>query len=448
VSLSDELLREAREKARRERAEGNGHADPGPPVPEAPPWPEPPAEEAYHGLAGRVVRAVGPASEADPVALLLQTLVAFGNAAGRSAHFVVEDDRHHANEFMVLVGRTGKARKGTSWGRVERLLRGADEPWAAEHVATGLSSGQGVIWHVRDPILKRERVRHGTSVRYEEVEADPGVEDKRLLVMEPEFAGCLKQTEQKESTLSAVLRVAWDGRDLRILNKNSPARATGPHVSLIGHITAEELRRYLTATESANGFGNRFLFCCADRSKLLPEGGAIDPSVLDMLRDELTRALAVARTAGEVRRDDEARAVWREVYGELSEGRPGLAGALLARGEAHVMRLALLYALLDRSPLVRGPHLLAALALWEYCERSVRHVWGDSLGDPVADELLRLLRGCPAGLTRTEIRDYFQRHASADRIGRALGLLLQLRLARCDRQETGGRPSERWYAAG
>jgi hypothetical protein len=136
------------------------------------------------------------------------------------------------------------------------------------------------------------------------------------------------------------------------------------------------------------------------------------------------------------------------VYGELSEGKAGLAGALLARAEAHVLRLALLYALLDQSAEIKAEHLLAALALWEYCDRSVRFIFGDTLGDPVADELLRLLRGCPAGLTRTEIRDYFQRNASAERLGRALGLLLQYGLARQEKQQSGGRPVERWYAAG
>jgi len=69
-----------------------------------------------------------------------------------------------------------------------------------------------------------------------------------------------------------------DGRTLQNLTKNSPARATGAHISSIGHITADELRRYLTATESANGFGNRQLWICTKRSKLLPEGGTIDPS--------------------------------------------------------------------------------------------------------------------------------------------------------------------------
>ena len=214
----------------------------------------------------------------------------------------------------------------------------------------------------------------------------------------------------------------------------------------MGHITSDELRRYLTQTESANGFGNRHLWVCATRSKLLPEGGTIDDRVMDAHRDVLVEALAFARTVGEIRRNDEARAVWRDIYGDLSEGKPGLAGALLARGEAHVMRLALLYALLDRSALIRAPHLLAALALWDYCERSVYFVFGDSLGDPIADDLLRLLRGCPKGLTRTEIRDYFQRHASTERIGRALGLLLQHQLARKEQTQTGGRPTERWFA--
>jgi hypothetical protein len=415
-------------------------------TPEPLPWPDPPGDEAFHGLAGRIVRTIGPASEADTAALLVQSLVAFGNVIGRGAHFQVEADRHHGNEFAVLVGRTSKARKGTSWGHVERLFQEVESQWAAEHVATGLSSGQGVIWHVRDPITKRERIKEKGQVRYEEVEADPGVEDKRLLIVEPEFASCLKLTEQKESTLSAVLRNAWDGRGLRILNKNSPTQATGAHVSMIGHITGEELRRYLTQTEKANGFGNRHVWVCTDRSKLLPLGGQVDSEALTTIRGELVAALAFAKSAGEVKRDEPATALWCEVYGTLSEGKPGLAGALLARAEAHVMRLAMLYALLDRSAMIQEPHLAAALAVWDYCERSVYFVFGDDLGDPIADDLLRWLRSCPNGLTRTDMMHYFGRHQSSDRIGRALGLLLQHHLVRREEEKTGGRPAERWYA--
>jgi len=420
------------------------------PLPDPPAWPAPPGQEAFSGLPGRIVRAIEPASEADPAALLIQTLVTFGNIIGRSAYFQVEADRHHANEFVVLVGRTSKARKGTSWGRVSRLFREAEEQWADERVQSGASSGEGIIWSIRDPITKRERVKErGEDPRYVEVEADPGVEDKRLLVYEPEFANVLKQTERQGNTLSVVLRQAWDGGDrpLRTLTKNSPARATGAHVSLVGHITADELRRYLTATESANGFANRLLWVCTDRSKQLPEGGHVNAGDMEALRVELVKALEFAKSAGEVRRDDKARALWSEIYGPLSDGKPGLKGALLARGEAHVMRLALLYALFDGSATIQEAHLLAALAVWEYCDRSTEFVFGDSLGDPVADELLRVLRGAfPSGLTRTEVSNYFQRNVSANQIGRALGLLLQTKVVRRQAEQTGGRPSERWFA--
>jgi hypothetical protein len=436
-------------------------------IPEPVPWPDPPAEEAFHGLAGRIVNVIEPASEASRPALLVQALLGFGNVIERSAYFVVEADRHHANEFAVLVGRTSKARKGTSWGRIYRLYQEVEEQWAAERVQTGLSSGEGLIWAVRDPITKREKIKEDTEIVYVEVEADPGIEDKRLLIQEPEFANVLKQTERQGNTLSALLRQAWDGGNLRSMTKNSPARSTGAHISLIGHITADELRRYLTQTETANGYANRHLWICTDRSKQLPEGGHIDSRELNAVRDELIEAVAFARSLGnsaprddahsmwkltvpgstnEVTRDDEARAIWREIYGPLSEGRPGLAGALVARAEAHVLRLSLIYALMDRSVVIRAPHLLAALALWDYCERSVYYVFGDELGDPVADDLLRLLRGCPDGLTRNDIMNYFGRNQSSNRISRGLGLLLQHQLARREPQATGGRPAERWFA--
>jgi hypothetical protein len=413
--------------------------------PQENPWPEPPAEEAFHGPAGQVVRLIEPASEADPVAILIQILIGFGNLVGRTAYFVAEADKHYPNEFAVIVGKTAKARKGTSWGRVRRVLHLVEEVWEKDRVQSGLSSGEGLIWAVRDPIEKQERVKErGQPARYETVLADPGVEDKRLMVLEPEFANVLKQTERQGNTLSTVLRLAWDGLDLRTMTKNSPARAQGAHVSLIGHITADELRRYLSTTEMANGFGNRIMWYCARKSKTLPEGGRVDDGALSDLARQMGAALGLARQAGEVRREDEARALWAEIYGRLSEDRPGMAGALLARGEAHVMRLAMLYALLDGQKLIRPEHLMAAVALWEYVEQSVYHIFGDALGDPVADDILRLLRANPDGVSRTDLMHYFGRHQSSERIGRALGLLVEHRLAAQQRVETGGRPQERW----
>jgi hypothetical protein len=428
---------------------GNNASTPHVASPDAgPAWPDPLAPEAFYGLAGEIVHALEPASEADPAALLFQLLIAFGNVIGRNAHFAVEADQHFANEFVVLVGRTAKGRKGTSWGQINRLLEFADEQWVSDRVQTGLSSGEGLIWAVRDPIVTRQAVKEkGRVTGHQEVETDPGIADKRLLVVEPEFASVLKQTERQGNVLSAVVRQAWESGNLRTMTKNNPARATGAHVSLIGHCTCEELRRYLSVTEMANGFGNRFLWACVQRSKVLPEGGSPDADALADLKPRLAEAITFARRGRVVERDEKARGIWHEVYGPLSEGKPGLAGALLARAEAHVMRLAMIYALMDRSAVIQAPHLLAALALWVYVEKSVHHVFGDSLGDSVADDLLRLLRASPAGLTRNDLMNYFGRHLPSGRIGQALGLLLQQGLVRCEQQQTGGRPAERWFAA-
>jgi hypothetical protein len=123
-------------------------------------------------------------------------------------------------------------------------------------------------------------------------------------------------------------------------------------------------------------------------------------------------------------------------------------GAMTARSEAQVMRLACIYALLGCSDVIRVEHLQAALAVWTYCEDSVRFIFGDVLGDPVADSVLRSLRTRPDGMSRTDIIvDVFSRHIKAEKLSRALDLLRKRGLARCEVcNDTGGRAEERWFA--
>jgi hypothetical protein len=324
------------------------------------------------------------------------------------------------------VGDTAKARKGTAWGRARSISR-ADPQWE-ERIVSGLSSGEGPI----------AQVAQGETSEGSEERHDP-----RLLVVESEFVSALKVAGRDGNTLSAIIRAAWDTGTLRTLTRHSPLSATGAHVSIIGHITAEELRRYLDATETANGFANRFLWLCVRRSKSLPEGGSLPDALLEEFGREIHKAVEFARRCGRLERGTAARELWAAVYDELSAGEPGLVGALLARSEAQVLRLSMLYALLDRSEHIREEHLSAGLALWQYAERSVRYLFGDSTGNPDADVIQRALRESSNGLTRTEISNVFGRHASTARIGRALELLQSQGLARSEREETGGRPGER-----
>lgn len=119
---------------------------------------------------------------------------------------------------------------------------------------------------------------------------------------------------------------------------------------------------------------------------------------------------------------------------------------MLSRAEAQVTRLSVIYALLDTSPVIEPAHLQAALAVWEYCEASVRHIFGDRIGDPVADAILTALRSSSVGLTRTEISELFSRNRDKQAVDLALSCLAKQDLARKSKEETSGRPTERWVA--
>jgi hypothetical protein len=403
---------------------------------------------AFHGLAGDVVRTIEPHTEADPVAILVQYLTAVGNAIGRGPYYQVEGDRHGPNLFVVLVGETAKGRKGTSWGRVREIMECVDPKWECDRVHSGLSTGEGVIWAVRDPIRQMVKQAKGANAQLVEETVDPGVSDKRLMIVEPVFAGALIVMRREGNILSRVIRDAWDRGALATLTKHSPARATGAHVSIIGHITVDELRQSLDETSMSNGYANRFLFTCVRRSRVLPFGGALDRTEVISLATRTQAAINSARGVTNITMTPEARDAWASVYSFLSEGQPGLLGAILARAEAQTIRLAELYALLDGLAVIDSIHLQAGVAVWEYADASARYIWGDALGDPVADEILRALRQRgEAGLTRTEIRDLFKRHRSGNQIGRALDLLAGLgRVSRIEPSETGGRPAETWVA--
>ncbi|MBM4230871.1 MAG: DUF3987 domain-containing protein [Gammaproteobacteria bacterium] len=407
-------------------------------------WPAPLGDAALIGIAGDAVRLIGPTTESDPAAVLFQILVFFGNVIGRSAHWTIEETQHFTNLFAVIVGSTSKGRKGTSLDRVRSMFKGVDDDWEKRN-QSGLSSGEGLIWAVRDPIIDTVAIKErGKKTTYEEEQVDAGEKDKRLLVVESEFSRVLNVVQRDGNTLSDVIRDAWDGRALGTMTKTKRARCTEPHVSIIGHITSDELKRLLTSTDIANGLANRFLFVCAKRSKVLPFGG----EVVDWteLRVRLRAAITNAKRTDELLMDTDAKEKWARVYEALSGDSGGMYGSVTGRAEAQVRRLACLYALLDESPVIQLVHLDAGLEAWRYCEDSCRFIFSDTLGDPTADTILAKLRQSVDGMTRTDIAKFFQKHKKADEIERALQTLLRIEKARFERGETGGRPTERWFA--
>src|SRR5262249_25895500 len=134
--------------------------------------------------------------------------------------------------------------------------------------------------------------------------------EKRALVVEPEFARVLAVAAREGSTLSSIIREAWDSETLEVLTRKDPLRAEGVHVSIMAHCTIEEPRDRATTTDAANGFLNRFLFACVRRPHLLPAGGELPVTVVLPLAERVSHALARARGLAVVKRTPAAEERW------------------------------------------------------------------------------------------------------------------------------------------
>ncbi len=407
------------------------------PIPE---WPTLDAK-AFNGFVGDFVRLATINSEADPAAVLITFLTRFGVEVGCGKTMAVGDTKHKSILASVIVGSSSKARKGTSAKPVERLFSFPETlfdafSWPVARSSKGpFSSGEGIIFAIRDKVLKWD-VKDQKNVV-----VDPGVDDKRLFVLDEEFGGVLANTKREGNTLSMIIRQCWDGGTLDPLTKNNKIRATNGVVGWVSHITLTELNAKLAESESFNGFANRILWCLARRQKLVPIPQPMPRQELEGLQ---TRLLDILKDAGGedlIKLSPEAADAWcNRYYADLTKDRPGLAGCTTNRGEAQVLRLAMVYCFLDGERVISIDHLESGLAVWEYCRQSANYIFAGRQEDATSQKILESLEQAP--MTRTKLYKLFQNNVSKDKIQASLKeLIAAKRIEECKNTGTGGAPS-------
>lgn len=361
-------------------------------------------DAAYYGLIGEIARTNEPHSESDPAGVLVSLLVGFGAMVGQEPHVGISSTQHPPRLFALLVGDTAKGRKGMAWSDARRFLSAADSDWIKAHVLNGLSSGEGLIYATRDGSIKDED--------------EGGI--KEVLINEAEFSSVLVHGKREGNVLSDVLRQVWDGGTLRTLTKKNPITATDPHIGMLGHITPDDAQARLSSVQVLNGFGNRFMYCLVRKSKDLPFGGDLPDHVVQDLGERLRNARDKARSIRRVGWTEPAKGRWEKVYMETAnKARYGLLGAVVGRAQPQMLRLALTYALLDGKDKIDVPHLEAAFALWDYCERSAYWIFGSVSGNETRDRLLEAISEAgPKGLTFTQQHNVFGGHAKKSDIER------------------------------
>jgi hypothetical protein len=412
------------------------------PLPTPPPLPPRPERALAHGVIGDFLRRVEHETEANAVALAGTLLTGLGSCIGRGPHAVVGRTYHYVNLFVAIVGNTGAGRKGTGGDIVADCLRPADETWATWCQSPNLVSGEGVIEALRDPVVKLMPKKGGGPDDFEQTTIDPGVPDKRLLITCTELAAAFKAANRENSTLSQTLREAWDGKTLRTMAKNCARTATDPHLSITGHVTRHELVKVARESEIFGGTVNRFVFLLSDRARLLPHGGDLDD--LGTVPARIGDVIAFARTVGRVRRSAAADRLWESVYHELTTPMGSdLLAAVLSRGEAQTLRLSLLMALACRRATIEVDDLAAAIDLWRYAVASARVIFGQ-VHDPLFEKIVAAVQQSP-GITRSQLHRRLGWKLGSAELVAALSRVQAAGVMHHRREQTGGRPSEKWF---
>jgi hypothetical protein len=403
-----------------------------------PTWPEL-SRDALPGFVGEFIDLATRDSEADPAAVLATLLARFGAEVygfqkNMGPFISIGESIHPPRLFAVVCGNSSKARKGTSCQPVTRLfkrdlcdpdeLAGLNLPPTARESGGPLSSGEGLAFPLRD------KTDDGAS--------DPNPDDKRLFVLDQELASGLSCTRREGNTLSMAIRIFWDGGDYAPLTKTKPMQVSGAQICIVTHITKAELNFLLSNVNMANGFGNRFLWVCARRSKFVALPRPMPLPEVTMLQRRLWRLVAEAQKTHEVCLTQEAMRTWAAIYPELSSETSGLYGAIVNRAEAQTMRLSLIYALLDGEKSIDTRHINSGFALWKYVCASAACLFGDRAIDPAEQKIEAILKSGP--YTATDLNRALSGHMTSEKLRCILGQMEAANRIIIRQERTDGRP--------
>lgn len=378
---------------------------------------EPKAPEADFGVLGEFMDAGTEYSEAHPMALLVTALTMVGNLLSPYIGFSVGKTWHPPLLYTLIVGPTSEGAKGQSESRCEELLELIDPEWV-ENITSGLSSGEGLIEAIADATptgevskIQGQRVEHTYN---------KGHKDKRLMIFEPELGRLIKVLQRQGNTTMETLIDLWDRGHASKLTVQRRA-VHGARISIVMHSPTVVVQEQMSYDWLMNGFGNRFLWVWAKRTHLEPLGPKIPEDLLEPIAVDIGDAIdwvadRYEETGGLLEMDFTRRGgdYWEDLYEELSKDKyTGGLETAMGRRRSYARRIAMIFAILDFKTRIDVVHLDAAMAVVDYNEQTLVHLFGDATGDKTADKIYLALMERPSGLTRTEISTLVLRRNSS-----------------------------------
>lgn len=334
-------------------------------------------EKALYGVLGEIARETTKESEANPFAVMANLIVMLGSIFGRKAYIKMDVDKHYPIFFILHVGKASKGKKGLATSITKSLYRKLEEEitFLPKQISGGLSTGEGLINLIHDGI------KNNDPKKKDEWE-EPPIEDKRLWIVESEFNNIFTQGQRNGNSLIDTLRILWDGIEIAPLTKTKKIGVKNPHINIMGHITPYELINNLTSNNSANGLASRFLIFYANRGKSvqIPKS---DDETINISKNKLVEIINYVEASDftkydqiEVTMNEEAISLYKTYYDEIDEQEySDKLDPMLGRRLATLLRLAMLFALTDKSIIINTNHIHAAKCWIDYWTSSIGYLF-------------------------------------------------------------------------
>lgn len=379
----------------------------------------------FYGFTGEIAHLAAKGTEVNPVAAAMVFLSFLGAYVGRDTFLHINNTIHHPRLFTLHIGRSGTG-KGDAQQLVLRIMRrinDLDSGLLGSFHSGGLSTREGLIMLMHDGIGET-----------------PGIVDKRLWIVESEFANVLHQSKREGNTLSSCLREMWDGSSGSPATKSKRIACTNPHIGMHANITPPELNYLLSAKEMSNGFANRFLMIRAENVGNVPFPKPTPQNIIDDLAERVMEIIRFAKggypntqNSHEMNLSAAATAYYVSIYPALNAPLDSdfLTG-MLNRRKPYVLRLGMLFALTDQVRVIEAAHLQAAYAWVNYAIDTVKFVFADKAINPEqletrknAEKIAHWLRLNPNGASLSDLaNDCFGKHLTGAKLNHALTFLL------------------------
>ena len=377
-------------------------------------FPSPLTKASLHGILGDFVEIAHPTTVASKEMLMYEMLPMIGALMGDAFYAPFGSDKHFSSLFTLAIGRSTDG-KGQAMHHCEEAIRLVDQGWTKTSVHSNPASGEGMIRMLAGSTLNMGR-------KY------------RVVIANSEMSTTFAAQGRESSTLSGILRKAYDGDRLENFrsDKKKSIAADDYLLGFVGTITPGELQQVMPAMDWVNGAQNRFLWSIAFKDKTLGRSPAQPDftnwagrvkALFELNTKEGAKPTAIAYS-------ESGRRVWDDWHASLPEHQDDTLSESQGRVLANCLRVAVLYAQLDErrldgwQPQIEGQHVEAAIEIVTRSRQSVQ--WYLAQLNPASkvnhDDIQKIRRAMvektkngAAELTATDVHGLFPRRTAEQR---------------------------------